>query len=106
MNRWEQDGTHVLQVLGILTGLLHMKPSERQFRLAATQHGDSISREYTNGLPANVSKALQRLLEASPAAEESVVVCHSEPGAWGTPLYNTVPCPALAETPAKLVGRT
>jgi hypothetical protein len=38
------------------------------------------------------------------SVNESVVICHSEPGAWYPPFYQTTRCPP--ETSAYKIGRT
>ncbi|XXG73486.1 hypothetical protein AAC387_Pa07g2396 [Persea americana] len=38
---------------------------------------------------------------------ETVVICHSEPGAWYPPLFQTLPCPPTGyEEPLFVIGRT
>lgn len=54
-----------------------------------------------------VVQVLQRLAEPAPGGLPSVVVCHSEPGAWDPALFQTSRCPPRGY-PAALyvIGRT
>lgn len=68
------------------------------------QHGDSINREFFQALPAATQAAVMRLYREPVVPQDSIVVCHSEPGAWTPPRYPTTMCPP--EGAAFRVGRT
>ena len=54
-----------------------------------------------------VVQVLQRLADPSPAGLPSVVVCHSEPGAWDPALFQTSRCPPRGYHAALyVIGRT
>ncbi|KAL3944384.1 MAG: hypothetical protein SGBAC_001548 [Bacillariaceae sp.] len=80
---------------------------------AGLAHADSIDNKYLDSLPRDLedlffkASRLQRTMDP----DFTVVVCHSEPGAWSvpTPLYESPwPCPppAIHKKWKKLVGRT
>ncbi|CAM8893002.1 unnamed protein product [Rhodiola kirilowii] len=62
-------------------------------RLGIYQHGDMESLEFWEGLPQDIRELAIELHQTECAFNETIVVCHSEPGAWNPPLFNTVPCP-------------
>ncbi|XP_010543622.1 PREDICTED: uncharacterized protein LOC104816472 [Tarenaya hassleriana] len=64
-----------------------------RFRLAIEHHGDLQSVEFWNGLPENVKRLAMEMYRAECSINETIVVCHSEPGAWYPPLFETLPCP-------------
>ena len=59
-----------------------------------------MSSEYVAGMPLDVSRALQTMMvrahhytPGGGMAPGTVVVCHSEPGAWVPARYDTTVCP-------------
>lgn len=83
----------------------HMKPPT--FRLAIEQHGDMESLEFWDGLPKYIKDLAFELHGKECRMNETIVVCHSEPGAWDPPLFETLPCPPGAYQNFKsVVGRT
>ena len=82
----------------------------------AIQHGDSYSREFLAGLPADLQSMFHRTVArdawAIPPKQwaRSVSVCHSEPGAWHPSRWPTTQCPPGASNApdgvAYRVGRT
>ena len=62
------------------------------------------------GLPSDYYDMLNKLIMARyPPAKASVVVCHSEPGAWSPARYETSRCPPEGYTrknAMRVVGRT
>ncbi|XP_010067122.1 uncharacterized protein LOC104454087 [Eucalyptus grandis] len=64
-----------------------------KFRLAIEQHGDLQSLEFWKGLPEKMQRLAIELHRTDCAASNTIVVCHSEPGAWYPPLFQTLPCP-------------
>lgn len=76
-------------------------------KLRVEQHGDGVNMEFWEGLPDATQKLLQASARVRVAVSESVVVCHSEPGAWHPPLYQTSPCPPNGYGKARyVIGRT
>ncbi|KAI3809280.1 hypothetical protein L1987_25251 [Smallanthus sonchifolius] len=63
------------------------------FRLGIGQHGDSENVYFWEGLPIEIRKLAYDLVQTQCRLEESIVICHSEPGAWNPPLFQTTPCP-------------
>lgn len=76
-----------------------------RLRLRITQHGDSLDDEAVRGLPRRDYAGLELLRATRVEADEAIVVCHSEPGAWQPALFATSPCPP-DEEPAYSIGRT
>lgn len=74
------------------------------FRLRIEQHGDEFRAEFWEGLPLEMKKLAYQLYHSECRAEDMVAICHSEPGAWDPPLFETLPC---APPNAKFaIGRT
>ncbi|GLT88718.1 hypothetical protein SLE2022_067300 [Rubroshorea leprosula] len=69
------------------------KPGIPRFRLGIEQHGDQESLEFWEGLPQDIKKLASELYQTQCRMNETIVVCHSEPGAWYPPLFQTLPCP-------------
>lgn len=77
------------------------------FRIAIEHHGDSESIEFWDGLPGHVRSLAFELHSTECRDNETVVICHSEPGAWNPPLFETLPCPPNARQNYKaVIGRT
>eukprot|EP00475_Leptophrys_vorax_P003140 TRINITY_DN11818_c0_g1_i5.p1 TRINITY_DN11818_c0_g1~~TRINITY_DN11818_c0_g1_i5.p1 ORF type:complete len:415 (-),score=110.89 TRINITY_DN11818_c0_g1_i5:61-1305(-) len=59
------------------------------------QHGDSFNRDFLANLPQQTQRTLGALhaTRFQQAPLQSIVVCHSEPGAWYPPKYHTSQCP-------------
>ncbi|KAL5205403.1 hypothetical protein ABZP36_033612 [Zizania latifolia] len=77
------------------------------FTLAIAHHGDLESPEFWLGLPEQSKNLAYRLATARCELSRAVVVCHSEPGAWYPPLYESLPCPPTGyDEPAFVIGRT
>lgn len=62
-------------------------------RLSIWQHGDSDNLQFWEGLPLEMRKLASELYQTQCRPKESIVICHSEPGAWNPPLFQTTPCP-------------
>ncbi|KAF0693901.1 Aste57867_15175 [Aphanomyces stellatus] len=76
-----------------------------RFSLHVTQHGDSYNRKFVSALPAETKAMLDAHWFTSPTATPpSIAICHSEPGAWNPPRYQTTLCPP--EGTAYAIGRT
>eukprot|EP01137_Pigoraptor_chileana_P033863 Opistho-2@25475 len=74
--------------------------------LRIAQHGDSFSGDYVTGLPRSVRDLLVGMVRQRPLypSQPLVSVCHSEPGAWRPPMYQTTLCPV--DGSAYSIGRT
>jgi len=64
------------EAISFAMGLMHRMP------VLLVQHGDGYNQEFIRGLPNSLVSTLQQLFETSVDVMESVVVCHSEAGAW------------------------
>ncbi|OQR94345.1 hypothetical protein ACHHYP_01433 [Achlya hypogyna] len=77
-----------------------------KYLLQITQHGDSYNRDFATSLPL----ATTQVLEAHwfnpywAPSPPTIAVCHSEPGAWHPPMYQTSTCPPIGSKYA--IGRT
>ncbi|KAK9691556.1 hypothetical protein RND81_09G204200 [Saponaria officinalis] len=78
------------------------------FRLRIEQHGDMESVDFWEGLPEYMRKMALDLHQTQCRMNETIVVCHSEPGAWYPPLFDTFPCPPSSRYKDFLavIGRT
>ncbi|GMJ14391.1 hypothetical protein like AT3G10630 [Hibiscus trionum] len=63
------------------------------FKLGIYQHGDLESLQFWEGLPQDVKDLAIELHQTECKKDKTIVVCHSEPGAWYPPLFETLPCP-------------
>ncbi|XP_034704134.1 uncharacterized protein LOC117928349, partial [Vitis riparia] len=72
---------------------LHQHMKNPRFKLGIEQHGDQESIEFWEGLPPHIKKLAFELHNTECRMNETIVVCHSEPGAWYPPLFQTFPCP-------------
>lgn len=76
-------------------------------KLSIEQHGDLQNVEFWEGLPLEMKNLAFELHQTKCRLNETVVVCHSEPGAWYPPLFQTLPCPPTGYGQFKVVvGRT
>ncbi|CAM6054304.1 unnamed protein product [Sphagnum tenellum] len=77
-------------------------------KLQIRQHGDLESAVFWRGLPPDTKRTLLSLFHEDIHLSYSVVICHSEPGAWYPPLFQTCsPCPPTGyEEPLFTIGRT
>ncbi|KAG2318063.1 hypothetical protein Bca52824_021185 [Brassica carinata] len=64
-----------------------------KFRIAIEHHGDLQSIEFWNGLARETKEVAIEMHGTECRPNETIVVCHSEPGAWYPPLFETLPCP-------------
>lgn len=71
----------------------HQHPKTPNFRLRIEQHGDLQNVEFWEGLPVEMKKLASEFYQTECRSNETVVICHSEPGAWYPPLFQTLPCP-------------
>lgn len=79
----------------------------RSFKLAIDQHGDQETLEFWEGLPQYMKKLAFELYGTKCRMNETIVICHSEPGAWYPPLFQTLPCPPTGYGNAmSVIGRT
>lgn len=85
----------------------YMKRKNLGFRLSIEQHGDLQNVEFWEGLPLEMRNLAIELYRTQCRLNETIVVCHSEPGAWYPPLFQTLPCPPTGYGHFKVViGRT
>ncbi|KAL0322087.1 UNVERIFIED_CONTAM: hypothetical protein Scaly_2505100 [Sesamum calycinum] len=77
------------------------------FKLRIEQHGDQENVEFWEGLPLEMRILAIELHQTQCRLDQTIVVCHSEPGAWHPPLFETFPCPPTGYGRFKVViGRT
>ncbi|KAI3458794.1 hypothetical protein Pfo_015457 [Paulownia fortunei] len=77
------------------------------FKLSIEQHGDQENVEFWEGLPLEMKNLAIKLYQTECRLNQTIVVCHSEPGAWYPPLFQTLPCPPTGYGLFKVViGRT
>lgn len=77
------------------------------FRLAIEHHGDQESMDFWVGLPQDMKSLAIELYQTQCRMNETIVVCHSEPGAWYPPLFETFPCPpSFYHNFKSVIGRT
>eukprot|EP00743_Colponemidia_sp_Colp-15_P011041 GILK01012258.1.p1 GENE.GILK01012258.1~~GILK01012258.1.p1 ORF type:complete len:450 (+),score=57.67 GILK01012258.1:76-1350(+) len=84
--------------------VLSLSQDARHLPIKIDQHGDGFNIEYLNGMPLEVRSVLQEKASAQVRPSDSVVVCHSEPGAWYPPRWHTSRCPP--EGSLYTIGRT
>ncbi|KAJ4826838.1 hypothetical protein Tsubulata_023658 [Turnera subulata] len=97
--------SYILALNGYYVGQKSSRLS--RFRLSIEQHGDLESLEFWEGLPEELKNLAFKLHQTQCRLNETVVVCHSEPGAWNPPLFETLPCPPAGyEHFMSVIGRT
>eukprot|EP00898_Chlorokybus_atmophyticus_P000068 jgi/Chlat1/1061/Chrsp110S01538 len=76
-------------------------------RVRISQHGDALNFEYWHGLPTQTQQILSRHVEVQLKAKDSIIICHSEPGAWDPAMFETSRCPPAGMHGSPFViGRT
>ncbi|KAK2457384.1 Sucrose-phosphate synthase family protein [Trifolium repens] len=86
---------------------LHGHKKIHSFRLAIEHHGDLQSLDFWEGLPQDMKNLAIELYQTKCNMNETIVICHSEPGAWYPPLFETFPCPPSYYHHFKaVIGRT
>ena len=102
-------GGYCSEANALLHGLKSLPPGEAP-PLRVTHHGDAIDYFFYSGLPEDYARELDSMLTArQPRARDSVIVCHSEPGAWDPAKYDTARCPPEGygrRNAVRVVGRT
>lgn len=87
--------------------ILALEGLSENVRLSIEQHGDLVNVEFWKGLPEDVRKLAVELHQTKCRLNETIIVCHSEPGAWFPPLFETLPCPEIGYGGYRIViGRT
>ena len=103
-------GGYCTEANTLLYGLDRLPPGPDRPSVRSSHHGDTVDAAYYRGLPREYYDLLNRLLMARfPPAKGSVVVCHSEPGAWSPAKYETSRCPPEGygrDGALRVVGRT
>ena len=76
--------------------------------LSIQPHGDMANEVFWEGLPLSTKRFLiEKVYKQGLVLNNTVVICHSEPGAWYPPLYETFPCPPSGYGDAMyVIGRT
>ncbi|RID80826.1 hypothetical protein BRARA_A03461 [Brassica rapa] len=87
---------------------LHHNLKPPKFRITIEHHGDLQSIEFWNGLATETKELAIEMHRTECRPNETIVVCHSEPGAWYPPLFETLPCPPYGYYGdfAAVIGRT
>lgn len=87
---------------------LHENKKNPSFRMSIHQHGDLEILEFWEGLPQEMKKLALELYQTECEMDDNtIVICHSEPGAWYPPLFQTLPCPPTGyENYRFIIGRT
>lgn len=87
--------------------ILALQNGNPSFRMGINQHGDQEIVEFWEGLPMEMRKLAFELYRTECEVENTIVVCHSEPGAWYPPLFQTVTCPPTGYGHFRhVIGRT
>ncbi|PIN18529.1 Mannosylfructose-phosphate synthase [Handroanthus impetiginosus] len=77
------------------------------FKLSIEHHGDQENVEFWEGLPLEMRNLAIQFHQTECRLNSTIVICHSEPGAWYPPLFQTLPCPPTGYGKYKIViGRT
>lgn len=99
-------GGYCSEAWSYITALARNSGNPR-FSLAIEQHGDLENSDFWDGLPEKEKNLAYKLHSTKCRMNETVVICHSEPGAWYPPLFQTLPCPPTGyEEPLFVIGRT
>uniref|UniRef100_A0A0D9XC66 Uncharacterized protein n=1 Tax=Leersia perrieri TaxID=77586 RepID=A0A0D9XC66_9ORYZ len=107
MAPFASGGGYCSEAWSYITSLDDHAAAGSNFTLAIAHHGDMESPEFWHGLPEQSKHLAYRLAAARCELSRAVVVCHSEPGAWHPPMYETLPCPPTGYGEAAfVVGRT
>merc|ERR1711871_1588204 len=91
-------GGYSSEAIAFLTAL-----DDDGLEVTAEQHGDGVNQEFVQGMPGNLRARIYAKLGGSPDLDNTVVVCHSEPGAWH-PCRWTTRCPLVGA--GYTIGRT
>ncbi|KAL5568645.1 hypothetical protein UlMin_025220 [Ulmus minor] len=86
---------------------VHEHIKNPSFKLAIEHHGDLESLEFWEGLPESMKNLAFELHQTECKMSRTIVICHSEPGAWNPPLFETFPCPpGVYQNFKAVIGRT
>lgn len=72
---------------------LNQYNKQNNFSLSIMHHGDSQNVDFWEGLPVEIRELAYELVQTQCRLDKSIVICHSEPGAWNPPLFQTTLCP-------------
>ncbi|KAJ4885839.1 UDP-Glycosyltransferase superfamily protein [Raphanus sativus] len=87
------SGGYSSEAWSYILSLHHHNLQNPKFRITIEHHGDLQSPEFWNGLAKETRELAIEMHETECRPNETIVVCHSEPGAWYPPLFETLPCP-------------
>ncbi|KAH7279822.1 hypothetical protein KP509_37G038700 [Ceratopteris richardii] len=75
--------------------------------LHVEHHGDLAQEIFWRGLPADIKDIIIKSYKPERPLNNTIVICHSEPGAWYPSLFETHTCPPTGyEEPLHVIGRT
>ncbi|OQS06428.1 hypothetical protein THRCLA_01532 [Thraustotheca clavata] len=97
-------GGYCSEAISFVEAIAHL-PS-RTYDLQITQHGDSYNYDFSMNLPPKTKQNLEEMW-FNPfwsSVIPAIALCHSEPGAWHPPMYQTSTCPPVGSKYA--IGRT
>ncbi|KAF5185193.1 Udp-glycosyltransferase superfamily protein [Thalictrum thalictroides] len=100
-------GGYSSEAWSYITAIHDYMKSPNLFRLGIEQHGDLQDIEFWEGLSKDMQNLAIELYNTQCRMNETIVICHSEPGAWYPPMFQTLPCPPTGYAEPKFViGRT
>ncbi|GJR51516.1 glycosyl transferase, family 1 protein [Tanacetum coccineum] len=86
-------GGYCSEAWSYILALNKYKNNTNSFKLSIDQHGDGENFDFWDGLSLDVKYLANELYRNECRLNESIVICHSEPGAWDPALYQTSRCP-------------
>ncbi|KAK1421181.1 hypothetical protein QVD17_23334 [Tagetes erecta] len=93
MAPFASGGGYCSEAWSYILALNHYSSKHNNFSLSIMQHGDSENVYFWEGLPVEIKNLAYQLVQTQCRLDESIVICHSEPGAWNPPLFQTTLCP-------------
>ncbi|CAA7059927.1 unnamed protein product [Microthlaspi erraticum] len=101
------SGGYSSEAWSYILSLHHHLRNHPRFRITIEHHGDLESPEFWDGLATETKELAIEMHSTQCRPNETIVVCHSEPGAWYPPLFETLPCPPTGyEDFLSVIGRT
>ncbi|KAM7268030.1 hypothetical protein ACFE04_010196 [Oxalis oulophora] len=100
-------GGYSSEAWSYILSIKQQQKNGKRFALAIEHHGDLESIDFWDGLPLHMKDLAFQLYNTQCLLNQTIVVCHSEPGAWYPPLFQTTPCPPVGyEQFMSVIGRT